>query len=191
MGYKKGRKARSWDRRRGALDVLEGIVRAVNDDREVFNAFKRPLWRELKEGLARFRARYETVLKVVQITRLTKDSAAYQLKPHTDVPSKLASIIHYVRCDPGAKRARSCTSRSVRGSAAWARSYHDFDQFTEIAMVPFTPNSALTFVRDDHTFHGVRLDPAAGDFARITIQSNFRMADPDVRPKPHETHRCS
>ena len=184
MGYKKGSKTRSWDRRRGALEVLADVFRAINSDREIFNALKKPLWRELRAGLARFQERYETALKVVQLTRLTKDGAAYQLKPHTDVPSKLVSIIHYVRCDPGAKLGTILYQPKRPQVRCIGETYHNFDRFTEFAMVPFKPNSALIFVRDDQTFHGVRFEPGVGDFARITVQSNFWMSDPDRRPKP-------
>ena len=167
-----------WQGREREASTLWHIIRALNDERQIFEALKVPFRREMKAAVERFTARFVETPRPVQVSRLTRDARAYDLLPHTDVPNKLASIVLYVRSDAGTKLGTTLHAPIEPGFACGGFTYHDPAGFREAGMVPFRPNSAFIFVRDDHTFHGVCFEPGAPDFARVTIQSNFWIVDP-------------
>jgi len=157
--------------------VVTEVIRAIGRQQDVFDALKKPLRKQLLAGMDRFRARFENEIKPRLITRLTRDAACYDLRPHTDIPDKFVSIVAYVRADQAPKLGTVLYEPLVKGyTDPGGLTYHDTAKFREAAIVPFRPNSALVFVRGDDTFHGVAFAPTRADFARVTIQSNFFMA---------------
>ena len=118
---------------------------------------------------------------------MARDCATYDLRPHTDLPSKLVSIILYVRSDPGERLGTMLHCPIEPGFACAGFDYHDPLRFREAGVVPLKPNSAYIFVRDDMTFHGVTFEPADLQcFARITLQSNIWIVDPLQKLQPRQ-----
>lgn len=100
--------------------------------------------------------------------------------PHTDVPSKLVSIIHYVRSDPAPKLGTILYQPVDPGFRCEGLYYHDTGPFREVGEVPFEPNTAFVFVRDDHHVSRSRIRVSRPDFARVSLQSNFWLCDPEA-----------
>ena len=169
----------AWEGHERGRAVLRDVFAAIGHGRELVGALRDPLKTELREALALFKARYEKQgVKIRQSTRLMRDAARYTLRPHTDVPGKLVSIVLYLRADEGSRLGTILYEPVQEGFACQGLTYHDFNLFREVSMVPFTPNSAFVFARSDRTFHGVRFETGgSSQFSRVTLQSNFWLGD--------------
>ena len=88
--------------------------------------------------------------------RLVRDSRGYKIKPHTDIKSKLLSLLFYLAPDetqPGGgttvmvPKDRSFTSDGL--------SRYPFEDFENVYTAPFLPNTMFGFPRSPVSFHGV------------------------------------
>lgn len=155
------------------IAVLSDVFQAMNRGRILLDAVRAPLGPQLRTAANVFRERYLNRISVCHSTRLMRDTSAYDLRPHTDAPVKLVSIVLYVRADAGERLGTLLYRPKDPAFRCEGNDYHDMSGFLEAKEIPFKPNSAFVFVRDDHTFHGVGFKPAVADFARITVQMNL------------------
>lgn len=88
---------------------------------------------------------------------LTEDKIGYAIGPHTDAPSRLATILIYVPTDDSSHFAG--TSLYVPKNAGVKRgvspAHFQSQDFHRVYTAPFLPNSALGFVVSPNSFHGV------------------------------------
>lgn len=106
---------------------------------------------------------------------LTRDLEAYELGPHTDTPSKLASLLVYLPADDS--RPHLGTSLYLpkdRGFVCEGRQHHPFARFDRVATMPYRPNAIFAFPKTPNSFHGVE-PVAAGSGPRDTIQLDLRL----------------
>lgn len=161
-------------------DLLLSVFDAFKRDSALHAAVNAQMETDIKAAMQGFMTRFDMrAMNVRQITRLVRDVAAYDLRPHTDAAAKLISVILYVRSDPGDHLGTILYQPTEAGFVDLHGSFHDPEDFKVAAEVAFTPNRALIFVRKHHTFHGVAFKPADPQhFARITLQSNLFMQRP-------------
>lgn len=87
---------------------------------------------------------------------LTEDITNYALGPHTDIPSKVISVLFYLpKDDTQAHLGTSIYVPKDPSRRCPGGPHHDRNDFDRVATMPFKPNSLFAFVKSDHTFHGV------------------------------------
>ena len=138
--------------------------------------------RQLNEALAQFKTRFANQVTVSGGSRLTLDSASYELMPHTDRPNKLASLVVYLRATSGADLGTTLYRPKIPTFTCAGELYHPFSHFVPITRVPFQPNSAFFFIPTDASFHGVRFKSTDAKFSRLTLQTNIWMTNPGDAP---------
>ncbi|MEQ8814630.1 MAG: hypothetical protein RLO51_11760 [Thalassobaculum sp.] len=85
------------------------------------------------------------------------DRSGFALPPHTDGNAKLVTALVYL-ADPGDPaehgtrlyRPKNPDMRCETGAAGYP-----FEDFTEVAVAPYRPNTAVLFARSPISFHGV------------------------------------
>lgn len=164
---------RYWHGREREIRVLCDIFKAMNRSQVLLDAVGASLGPQLRAAVETFRQRYLNTIKACHSTRLMRDTSAYDLRPHTDTSVKLASIVLYVQADAGERLGTLLYRPKDPTFRCHGNDYHDIGGFIEAKEIPFKPNSAFAFVRDDHTFHGVGCKLAVANFARITVQTNL------------------
>lgn len=88
--------------------------------------------------------------------RLVRDSVGYKIKPHTDIKSKLLSLLFYLA--PDEQHANGGTTIMVpkdRSFTSDGLSRYPFEDFEPVYTAPFMPNTMLGFPRSNVSFHGV------------------------------------
>jgi hypothetical protein len=98
----------------------------------------------------------------------------FSLGAHTDIGWKVLTLIFYVP-EPG--------DAEGLGTALYAppdptfrcdgSRHYDPAEFRRVATVPYRPNSALIFARDDRSFHGV--EPCTADALRGGLRPSFHL----------------
>ena len=114
-------------------------------------------------------------LQFSQDVLLIRDYRNYFLRPHTDSPLKLVSVLIYLAADdarPGmgttffSPHDRKMTSEGGEG--------HDYGQFSPVRTLPYLPNRMLAFPKTNRSFHGVM--PVAGyDDRRDILLYDLKM----------------
>lgn len=87
---------------------------------------------------------------------LVQDITNYSIGPHTDSPRKVISALFYL--PQGTDQISLGTSIYLPKQANFTCEggpHHDFANFTKLYTVPFLPNSAFVFVKNNQSFHGV------------------------------------
>ncbi len=87
---------------------------------------------------------------------LVHDRTGYKLGPHTDSPSKVASLLFYL--PPDERYARHGTSIYLPkdpGFTCPGGPHYAASIFDRVVTLPYLPNSAFGFLKTDHSFHGV------------------------------------
>ena len=152
---------------RGLLSLVELLESPsyCAEDRPFWSAFSRDLtsdaftqgvfewlWPEI-EPVRKLPGKIELSVEWV----LTEDQAGYAIGPHTDAPSRLATILIYVPVDDRSHFAG--TSLYVSKNTGSARSvspvHFKSGDFHRVFTAPFLPNSAFGFVVSPTSFHGV------------------------------------
>lgn len=98
------------------------------------------------------------------------DRTGFALQPHTDGSAKLATALVYM-ADPGdppehgtrVYRPKRPGMRCETGAAAYP-----FEEFDEVSVAPYRPNTAFLFARSPVSFHGVA--PSASEIPRRLLQ---------------------
>lgn len=108
--------------------------------------------------------------------RLIRDSQNYKIGPHTDIASKVLSLLFYLPDD--------FTYREFGTSIFVPRDesftcpggpHYKFDDFREVWRAPYLPNSCFGFWKTSNSFHGVL--PLPVQFRRDVLLYNiYRMS---------------
>lgn len=87
---------------------------------------------------------------------LVRDLSNYAIKPHTDVPARLASLLFY--CPENMNLPHLGTSIYKIKDPDMdlnPKLHHPTEFFTRIATMEYKPNSLFAFMRTDNSYHGV------------------------------------
>ena len=88
--------------------------------------------------------------------RIMEDRSNYSLAPHTDIKSKLLTILIYLPHDITlAEFGTSLYKPRDPNRIFTSDQHHAREDFELVSTVPFLPNSAFVFPRTDRSFHGV------------------------------------
>ena len=89
--------------------------------------------------------------------RLVRDFSNYEIRPHTDAPQKLVSLLFYM--PPNDTMKDLGTSLFVPKDPSFrcdGRTHdHAFSSFRKVMTARYMPNSLLGFFKTDKAFHGV------------------------------------
>lgn len=98
----------------------------------------------------------ETEIGVTSNVRLVRDSDGYEIKVHTDHPSKLLSFLFYLPRHDGMRDLGTRLYEPINPDFRCdGMGRHAFENFREAGHAPFMPNSGLCFFKTDRSFHGV------------------------------------
>lgn len=87
---------------------------------------------------------------------LVRDLSSYAIKPHTDVPTRLASLLFY--CPENMNLSHLGTSLyKVKDPNVDLdpKLHHPLELFTRVATMEYKPNSLFAFMRTHSSYHGV------------------------------------
>jgi hypothetical protein len=107
--------------------------------------------------------------------KLVRDKENYALKPHTDAPSRMITLMIYLPKDESIKDYGTAIYRpKTPGFTCSGKNRYPFEDFTLVAKAPFLPNAGLGFFKSDTSFHGVELvagDAVQRDMLMLQIRS--------------------
>ncbi len=87
---------------------------------------------------------------------LIRDQSNYSIGPHTDLPSKVITLLFYLPATENQKHlGTSIYVPKTRGFICKTGAHYPFHGFDKTLTVPFLPNSVFGFARSDVSFHGV------------------------------------
>ncbi len=86
--------------------------------------------------------------------RLVRDSEGYKIKPHTDIKSKLISLLFYLPKED-TDGGTSIMVPIKPGFTSDGLKRFEFDDFRKVYTAPFSRNTCFGFPRSDVSFHGV------------------------------------
>lgn len=113
--------------------------------------------------------------------RLIRDCQHYKIGPHTDITKKVISLLFYLPPDDSLRDYGTVIYHPKPhfqrdpDDTRYGRHY-DFDDFDELARVPFLPNTCLGFWRTDWSWHGV--PPIPDVVRRDVLLYNIYTANP-------------
>jgi len=90
--------------------------------------------------------------------RFVRDMTDYSIKPHTDMPTKLVSLLFYLPFDESMRALG--TSVFVPKDPTFkcdGKTRHPFELFKKVMTAGFSPNSLFGFLKTDQAFHGVEV----------------------------------
>lgn len=132
-----------------------------------------PFWRAFSRDLTSdefTRAIFEWLWPEIELVRklpdqielsvewvLTEDQVGYAIGPHTDAPSRLATILIYVPVDDKSQFAGTSlyVPKNTELKRGISPAHHHSRDFHRVFTAPFLPNSAFGFVVSSDSFHGV------------------------------------
>ena len=89
---------------------------------------------------------------------LVRDHTNYAIGPHTDLPSRLLSLLFYLpRDDSLSHLGTSIYVPKDRAFTCLGGPHHHPDGFDRVQTMPYKPNSLFAFLKSDKSFHGVEL----------------------------------
>lgn len=117
-------------------------------------------WKELSEWMLT----RETIIAVLEVfglkknvqadVRLVRDSEGYKIKPHTDIKSKLLSLLFYLPKED-TDGGTSIMVPKEPGFTSDGLKRFEFQDFNKVYTAPFSRNTMFGFPRSDISFHGV------------------------------------
>lgn len=117
-------------------------------------------WQELNDWMLT-RKTIDAVLNVFNKTgpvkadvRLVRDKEGYRIKPHTDIKSKLISLLFYLPKEDS-DGGTSILIPKKEGFTSDGLKRFEFEDFIKVYTAPFSRNTMFGFPRADNSFHGV------------------------------------
>ena len=110
---------------------------------------------------------------------LVRDLQSFALKPHTDTPRKILTVLYYLPPDDTyAVMGTSIYRPKDAGFSSNSGRKSRRDDFDLVTTLPYRANCAVSFARTDTSFHGVEaLDVPS--FERDLIIFDLKFTDPD------------
>lgn len=108
------------------------------------------------------------------------DRSGYELRPHTDVPQKLVTVLLYFADDDADPELGTALYHTPPGMCwpydAPAARHYSADQLVEVYRVPYRPNRALVFAPCANSLHGVpRVSDPTHPRRLVQYQLNTRV----------------
>ena len=168
------------------------VISLYTDHIEVIDESKRGFWLELNKILSSLEFLTSLVLKFkpwiisqygedvdinygAQID-LIRDARNWALGPHTDKPDNIAVILLYLPPDDTASYlGTSIYTPKEPGFTCEGGPHHDRSNFDCAHTVPYLPNSAIGFYRNNTSFHGVECVKKAGDVRNLIQLSVIKI----------------
>ena len=108
---------------------------------------------------------------------LTRDYRNWAIGPHTDHPNNIAVIILYLPSDDTKSYlGTSIYTPKESGFTCAGGPHHDRKKFDRANTVPYLPNSAISFFRNDVSFHGFEAVKNAGGVRNLIQISVIRTS---------------
>lgn len=102
------------------------------------------------------RERFPVEQQIGFALRLVRDGDGYEIRPHTDNPRKILSLLFYLPPDESLIDHGTRFYEPLDGTLRCDGSVrHPFEMFRETHRFPMLPNSCLVFFKTDRAFHGV------------------------------------
>lgn len=95
----------------------------------------------------------------------------YSLGPHTDEPSKVLTLLFYIRGDRESGTVIYKPKRA--GFTCRGEAHHKFGDFEKVKTVPFIPNSVFAFQKSSVSFHGVEPVKSTRDVIQYNINEHL------------------
>lgn len=87
---------------------------------------------------------------------LVQDVTNYRLKPHTDSPRKVVTLLFYLPADDSQKHlGTSIYLPEDPGFTCEGETHHERSKFALLHTNPFLPNTLFAFFKTNNSFHGV------------------------------------
>ena len=94
-----------------------------------------------------------------RLSLVLRDGPGYALGPHTDVASKIVTLVMYTPWEAPTRITEASLGTSIyapKDAAPPAGGKHyPVEMFRRMFTVPYRANTALLFLRGEHSFHGV------------------------------------
>jgi FkbM family methyltransferase len=117
-------------------------------------------------------------IKVHGDALIVSDKTNYAIGPHTDVTRRLITFLFYLPKDESlASLGTSIYTPKDPYLESDGSKHFPFEPFVKLTTIPFLPNRALIFVRNNRSFHGVEPITLA-DPERHLVIYNIRIAEP-------------
>lgn len=88
--------------------------------------------------------------------RFIRDEEGYSIGPHTDARNKVVSLLFYLPMEYGQSHLGTSIYVPNDGRQTCPGGPHyAFEGFTEVARMPYVPNSCFGFWKTDNSWHGV------------------------------------
>ncbi|MGC2696398.1 MAG: hypothetical protein WA738_11470, partial [Candidatus Angelobacter sp.] len=105
---------------------------------------------------------------------LVSDRRNFVIKPHTDTPQKLFSLLFYLPRDGSLASCGTALYRQLDERKRYNNvDYFEFNEFQEVARAPFVPNTMFGFVRTKNSFHAVPQLETFGQTRNLLIFEAF------------------
>jgi FkbM family methyltransferase len=175
--------------RTGSAYAERSILEFINDDRmlDVSSDKRKVLYRlklallngdTIKAVLAKLGLEFDSRLGIELL--YMRDKKGYSIGPHTDMKSRLATVMVYLPDDT--EHVDLGTQIYVRNSGEESDGSKHFsslnDEFTIQTRVPYLPNTALAFKRDNNSYHG--REELQEDYDRDTLCLIIRHVTADL-----------
>ena len=116
----------------------------------------------------------KTPLKLRSRVELIKDTADFEISPHSDAPHKVFTLLFYLPKDASKQQYGTSVYRPKQSDfTSEPGKRFPFDQFEEHWRAPFLPNSVFGFMKNERSFHGrPRLEALTGtrDWMNCSVQ---------------------
>ena len=111
---------------------------------------------------------------------IVSDKTNYAIGPHTDVAQRLITFLFYLPKDENlANLGTSIYKPKDPALQSDGSKHYSFELFHKLATIPFLPNRALIFIRNNQSFHGV--EPITlSESERHLVIYNIRIATPQI-----------
>jgi hypothetical protein len=107
-----------------------------------------------EELLRKFGAKFEDHYYVT--TQLVQDRIGYEIGPHSDIASKVLTIVFYLPLNNSTPECGTSICRTLDPSLVGMQRHHSWDSFEESHVLLYKRNTAMAFRRTDRSFHAVR-----------------------------------
>lgn len=127
--------------------------------------------------LVPIKKRFPGDCEVMPNMRLVRDTDGYAIKPHTDHPAKVLSLLFYLPPDDALRDYGTALYRpNDPAFRCIGRGRHSFEDFSEAWRAPFMPNTCLGFFKTDQAFHGVPKIDQPGMVRNMLLHNVYDMA---------------
>ena len=105
---------------------------------------------------------------------LIKDIDGYYIDPHTDINSKLFTLLFYLASDDKHQHLGTRLYSPKDSSANFTHDHYPLEKFHLVQTMPFLPNHCFCLFRSNNSFHGVSKLTESG-YERNTLSVTFYM----------------